>query len=195
MEKKKKKHIILISIIIATLIAIIIGIIVIIICRNNVNNFDPNYNFEDRVHELFQNNYTYYYFLYGDINVGEGTVESDGITYYIVDDPKVVSLNSFNEIVEDTFMESMINTLLEVENKNEYIDVDGTLYVKKIDNPCTDIVEFDTSKLNYAYSEDKVNIIYGDRNTARVFKENDIWKLEGNLYYCLTDIENQSIEP
>ena len=125
MEKKKKKHIILISIIIATLIAIIIGIIVIIICRNNVNNFDPNYNFEDRVHELFQNNYTYYYFLYGDINVGEGTVESDGITYYIVDDPKVVSLNRFNEIVEDTFMESMVNTLLEVENKNEYIDVDG----------------------------------------------------------------------
>ena len=191
--EKKKKNIILLSIIIAVLIVLVICLVVMFISKNYVGKFKVDYNLDDRVQELFQNDYSYYYFMYGNVQTGEGYITVDGENYYIVNDKNIISLARFYEIVNDSYISSMVNTLLDVEDCNEYIEVDNIIYVKKRENPCVEISQFDLSSLSYSYSVEKVRVVF-DRRPTTIYNEDGKWKLGGNVYYCVTETGDAEIE-
>ncbi len=176
---EKKKWFIIIG---ALILLVLVGVLIAVFLLNNNSSKSKTENFENRIMTLFDNSYKYYYYLYGDIKTGDGYIEVDGVTYYYVAED-LMSVREFRELVEDTFLNTMLDSVLEVENTNEYINVDDKIYVKKTENPCKNIHEYDFSDLYYDGDDEKRYAYYNQTRTA-IYNEDGIWKLGNNIYVC-----------
>ena len=177
---KKKEIIILISILVLTIIAIILTTVIFI----TKNNDKTNKNLDNTFVTLFNNNYKYYYYMFGDIEVGDGYIVIDDTTYYSVIDENVLKIDEFNNVLNKTFVKDMIGNLLNKEDYNEYIEIDSNLYVKKSENVCKNIKEFNFDNLNYLYNDEKIEVKF-DSTSTYIYNEDGDWKLGTNIYFCL----------
>lgn len=179
--KNRKK---LIVSIIFLLVIILIGVILAIFLLNNKEKKEDNIT--NKIMTLFNNSYDYFYYMYGDIKISDGFIEIDGETYYFVNEP-LMTIKDFKKIVENTFVDTALETLINIDNTNKYINIDGNIYVKKIDNPCTSIKKFDFSNLKYE-GNDELKEVYYDLTKTQIYNEDGTWKLGSNIYYCETEI-------
>lgn len=182
--KNKKIKILLITIALLILIAILILVII----NNKKKEEKSEKDFiKSRIVELLENNYKYYYYMYGDVNVEEGNIENeDGEIYYIVNDDKLITPEELTNVIEDTFLEEYIANRYNAEGRNEYIEFDGNIYVKKGEKVCKNIVEYDLSNIKYEFVDEKIIAYFGD-NSTYIYNDNGIWKQSVNVYYCETE--------
>ena len=175
---KKKELIILGSILLLTII-VIVATIVIIATKEK----DTNKEIDSTIYSLFDNAYKYYYYMYGDIKIGDGFVESDGETYYAVLDEEILSIDNINDLVKETFVKEKVSPMLNVENKNIYFVFKDTLYVQKSENVCKNIKEYNFDNLNYLYNDEKIEVKF-DSTSTNIYNEDGDWKLGTNIYFC-----------
>ena len=178
---KKKKIIIIGGIII---VLIIVAILVTIILLQKDDSEVAKNPLEDIFIELMNNNYKYYYYLYGDVNTTDGNIVIDNVTYYMVDDKNVVNIDEFDELISNTFTENIQAILLDVDEKNEYIEINDITYVKKMDNSCSNIKEYSFDNLIFTGDEEQKQVTF-DNTSATINYENDSWKLRMDMYYCV----------
>ncbi len=178
---KKKKFIIISIIAIILLIAIAITVTILIVKKNDEQGKEQE-TMENRISTLLDNNYKYYYYMYGDVKVSDGSIAIGDETYYYVDE-EIMTLDEFETLVSDTFVSDMQLTLIDVEEKNEYINIDDKIYVKKIANPCKNIREYDFSDLHFD-GDDEKKYIYYEQTRTPIYNEDGIWKLGNNIYVC-----------
>ena len=177
---KKKKLFIIFGVII---ILIIIGIVITIIFQGRNEEKVEKELFDDIFLNLVDNNYKYFYYMYGDIQIDDGYIEENGTTYYHVNDEKIMSLEDFDELVNNTFVDAMLVNLLEVDKKNQYINVNGEVYVNKLENPCTSISEYDFDNLRFKGDNEK-KYVYYEQIRTEMYNEDGIWKLGYSIYRC-----------
>lgn len=180
MEKRK---LIMEIILILLLIVIVIAISILIINKND-NKDNNKDNLKNVAKKLLENNYLYYYYTYGDIDISEENIEIDNIVYYKVKDKDIKSLKEYNNLIEKNFVNNIQVNLLEEKEKNNYIEIDGILYVNKIENPCKNIVKYDLNNITLEGNDSKKNIIF-DETRSQMYYEDGNWKLGGNNYYCI----------
>ena len=178
----KNKKFLIISCIVIFLI-IIVGIVVAqYLINDSKQENKKNEEIEEIVTELFENSYKYYYYMYGDIKISDGYIVIEDETYYYVDEP-LMTVNEFKKLVEDTFVSNMKYNLLEVEEKNEYINIADKIYVKKVENPCKNIHVYEFNDMKYEGDSEK-KYVYHDQTRNPIYKENDTWKLGESIYSC-----------
>ncbi len=178
----KKKKIILIScIVVVVLILVAVAVAVVFFVLKN-DESDTN-SLDNRIAELIDGAYKYYYYMYGDVNTGDGYIVEDGETYYVVEDDGVLSPAAMANLIEDIFLTSYQENRFNAEGSNEYINTGGVIYVKKGENVCSQIVEFDFSNLNYVYDENEILLNY-DYTGTYIYNEDGVWRLGVNIYYC-----------
>ena len=176
---KNKK---MILIIIFVLILIIIAVVLAMKLTNKEEK--PKEDLTVTAKELLENNYYYYYYTYGDIKTSEENILIEDTIYYKVTDTNIKSIKEFNDMLNNSFISSIQVALTEETNKNTYIEIDGTLYVNKTDNPCKNIVKYDLSNITLE-GDDLKKDIYFDETKSQMYYENESWKLGGNNYYCI----------
>lgn len=178
MKKKNKKKIIVYSIF---SLLIVILILVIFIKFNNKN--DKNGNIENVFLKLAENSYKYYYYMFGDVSVDEGYIKIDDEIYYVVNDKNVLLLKNFQNLIYDTFIPEMQTNLLDAQDKNEYIEINNNLYVKKTSNPCKKIKELNFDNIKIEKKENSIQVYY-DFTSTYMYQIDGEWKLEYNIYQC-----------
>lgn len=182
---KKKKWIILIS---AVILILIIAVVIVLLVTNKDEEKNPEeMALENRIIELLENNYKYYYYMYGDIKTGEGGIETeDGDSYEIVNDENLITTEELNSLIEDTFLEEYVANRYNAEGRNEYLVVDNQMYVKKGKNVCSNIVEFDLSNITYNNEPDgSLHVNFDDNSTYMYEDDSGTLKMGVNVYYCI----------
>lgn len=182
---KNKKLIIIISSIVLVLIVVAV-IIILLVNKNKENNVESELG--TTFLQLADNSYKYYYYMFGDINTSDGYVEINGNTYYAVDDENVISIAEFDDLLLNTFVAEAQVRLYDVEEKNEYIEINDNMYVKKMTNPCQQIKELDFGNLKFDGDDEKKLAMY-DFTSTYIYREDGEWKLEYNIYQCESETE------
>ena len=180
---KKKDLIILGSILLLTIIVIVITIVIIATKEKNTNK-----EIDNTINSLFENAYKYYYYMFGDINTSDGYIVLNDTTYYAVDDENVISIAEFDDLLLNTFVAEAQVRLYDVEEKNEYIEINDNMYVKKMTNPCQQIKELDFGNLKFNGDDEKKLAMY-DFTSTYIYREDGEWKLEYNIYQCESETE------
>lgn len=181
---KKKKWIILIS---AVILIIIIAVVIVLLITNKDEEKNPEEaTLKNRIIELLENDYKYYYYMYGNIKTGEGGIETeDGERYEIVNDENLISTEELSSLIEDTFLEKYIINRYNAEGRNEYLIVDNQIYVKKGAKVCDNIVKYDLSNITYSNEPDGSLLVLFDNNGTYMYEDdNGILKMGVNVYYC-----------
>ena len=176
---KKKELIILGSILLLTIIVIVTTIVIIATKEKSTNK-----EIGATISSLFDNAYKYYYYMYGDIKIGDGYVESDGEKYYAVLDEEILEIENIMDLVKNTFIKSKVGPMINVEDKNKYFVFSDILYVQKSENVCKNIKEYNFDNLNYLYNEEKIEVKF-DSTSTYIYNEDGNWKLGTNIYFCL----------
>ena len=181
----KKKRLIIISMFV--IILIIVVIVVLLVTKKNEKKDPEEVALEYRIIELLENDYKYYYYMYGDIKTGEGGIETeDGERYEIVNDENLITTEELNSLIEDTFLEKYIAKRYNAEGRNEYIVVDNQMYVKKGKNVCSNIVKYDLDNLVYNRESDGSLYVLFDNNGTYMYEDDSgTLKMGVNVYYCI----------
>ena len=88
----------------------------------------------------------------------------------------------------NTFVAEAQVRLYDVEEKNEYIEINDNIYVKKMTNPCQQIKELDFGNLKFNGDDEKKLAMY-DFTSTYIYREDGEWKLEYNIYQCESETE------
>lgn len=180
---------------------IIILIIILVIClglalggfliyKNNSKQAKPDLYIE-RAKELVKNNYTLSYLLYGNVKTDDSYTIDDNEKYYLVNDKEIENIKTINDIIilieqtlKSNFRATFINYLTS-ETANNYLESNGKLYVKLLDNPCKDITRDNENNIKYQFEDDKM--IIQESNLIYATKENDDYYLTGLVIGCTTN--------
>lgn len=184
--KKHKKVLIIAAVI---LVVLIIAAVVIAIILNKQSEKSDNSEDLKRAQELITNNFLYSYLMQGDIVTADGYIEESGTTYYYVNDDQLSSIKSIediNNLVSETFIEDKANIYYEnLINGNKYIEKDGTLYVAKNADICSNVMKYEADEISLAeVTEDKMQIRLSNQ-IVYAYKENGNWYLGTNNCYCM----------
>ena len=187
MKNKKQKNVIIITLVAVVLLLLVVAGVIVL--ANKIKNKNENKNKEgntanvseeSRVKEVYYNNYLISYIIEGDVQTGEGKLRIDGdpnvyyaVTDYLLED--FHSIEDINKLIDDTlYYEAAIKAykLMDSEYSNKYTEYDGTLYVKKKENPCNilDGETLDKDKIEYRKVDNSLYAVY---NTVPVPVEYD----------------------
>lgn len=183
----KKKNILALAIIIILLIALIVIVVLIINKKNNLNaESTDNQILKERVEQLVNNSYVIYYMLYGDVKLDDGKITLNNTTYRAINDELVVkTLEEYNSLLEDTFTDIGLEKILNNKEVNEYIEMNNTLFVKKIENPCQSITQLNLTNLRFNGDDKEKVVTYGDINSSiYIYNVDGQWKLSSTLNTC-----------
>ena len=183
----KKKNILALAIIIILLIALIVIVVLIINKKNNLNaESTDNQILKERVEQLVNNSYVIYYMLYGDVKLDDGKITLNNTTYRAINDELVVkTLEEYNSLLEDTFTDIGLEKILNNKEVNEYIEMNNTLFVKKIENPCQSITQLNLTNLRVNGDDKEKVVTYGDINSSiYIYSVDGQWKLSSTLNTC-----------
>lgn len=189
---KKKRKIIIIIIVLILIIAIILSVFMI---KKNIDNKNKENEFNDRVKELLENSYDYYYFVYGDVQTTEAAVEVEDKKYYFVNDDKYKSIDNLITMINNTFVpERVPDYIEELNNNHEYLESDNKLYVKKSDNICKieNNIDYNNIKIE-DIDEDSKLLKWNDTFTYIYLVDNE-WYLSTDVFYCIGDSELSDLE-
>lgn len=184
---KNKKMIILIS---AVILILIIAVVIVLLVTNKDEEKNPEeIALENRIIELLENDYKYYYYMYGDIKTGEGGIETeDGERYEIVNDENLITTEELNSLIEDTFLEKYTAKRYNAEGRNEYLVVDNQMYVKKGKNVCSNIVKYNLDNIIYNKEADGSLYVLFDNNGTYMYEDDSgTLKMGVNVYYCIAE--------
>lgn len=195
MDKKSK---ILITILIISII-LIIGVISIVIIfdkddkenKNELKN-QENEKIEQIIQKLNDISYKYYSLKEGHLNMGEATIEIDGVIYTAINDSSLTTLDDIYNLIDNNFIEKFSDELYnDVFEKHKFIELNNTLYVNLSEDTCEIDYELDFDKVEYEkVGEDKLFINFGSKSFYAYYEDNN-WKLRFPFYYCDLSIANE----
>lgn len=189
---KKKK--IIIAIIIG-LIVIVAGGISIFMIKRNIDIKNSENKFNDRVKELLENSYDYYYFTYGDVQTTEAAIEVEDKKYYFVNDDKYKTIDNLINVIENTFVPDKLPDYIEKLNSNhEYLEADNKLYVKKSDNICKKEYDIDYNNLKIEDVDEDTKILTWNNTFTYIYLVDNEWYLSTEVFYCVDDSELNDLE-
>ena len=174
----------LIVVMVLVLIVVAVLLAMLILKSSKSSEEENETNIKESILKLFENNYLYYYYMYGDIEVDSTYIVQDDVEYYLVIDEQINSLESISNLVKETFISESHVNLMNKENTNEYITLNDQIYVHKTSDACQNIVEFNFNNLRYSIDNDKMTIIFY-MNGAYAYLDDGTWKLGNDIYYCL----------
>ena len=183
----KKKRLIIISMFV--IILIIVVIVVLLVTKKNEKKDSEEIALENRIIELLENDYKYYYYMYGDIKTGEGGIETeDGERYEIVNDENLITTEELNSLIEDTFLEKYTAKRYNAEGRNEYLVVDNQMYVKKGKNVCSNIAKYNLDNIIFNKEDDGSLYVLFDNNGTYMYEDDSgTLKMGVNVYYCVAE--------
>lgn len=145
---------------------------------------------DERVEELYDNNYKIFYLLNADVGVTEGYVKNGDYTYYYLEDEVVSDIKSFNDIydiIEDTYIEHRADQyahLFGEETSNQYFSFKDVLYVKKKENVCKNMPVGEKRGKLYEVVDEQTVIIYPEDIGIYASLHDGEWKLELQGWSC-----------
>ena len=182
--KKQKVYIIIIAI----LLILLITIVILILTKDDENpsNVEEPEDIAATFQTLINNDYLYYYYFYGDVEIGEGYIEENGERYYYVTDETITNMDkSINVLISETYLNISLDELLNPEDANQYIQLNGIYYVKKSSNVCHNVNKYNLDNISYESSGDESMFVIFDETSTHIYSVDGPWKLRSNLSYCL----------
>lgn len=160
MKKKYKKKKYFIIIVIVFIIALCIFLISVLKKgHTNTQKTSDNKVQIKNIENLLKKDQEIKTMIYGDIKLEEASANVNNSLYYLYNEKKFTSINSFIKIINKIYDSKEANKLLnDIHNYNEIIEVSGELYVKK--NPKCNIPEFEDGVKIKSSTSKKIVYIY-----------------------------------
>ena len=159
----------------------------------NKTNNNQNNSLNATLKELAYNNYLLTYLIKGDVQVADGYVVVDDVTYYAVDDEKLKDIKTLDDItalIDKVFeggLVSLYTNYLSDENYNNYIYINDYLYVKKGTSICHNLAPYDESIIKYedgnGANGDKLVVM--NEVIVRAVNIDNNWYTTALEYHCM----------
>lgn len=166
----KNKKLIILLIVIVIAIGVTFGAILIFKKNNKDDKIESD--FQSRAVTIVHNNYLLSYLFYGDILIDDSYIIDTNEKYYRVNDKILENITSISDIInliEDTltpYIQSTYINYLHTGETNNYLEENGSLYVKVKKDAYKNIQKYNDGDISYDIEDGKMNIKSNDFYTA-----------------------------